>query len=55
MKVERRHLSEIVKILQGRYLSNVTSRQVVRPFPERLWRQFVSVLHRLQGRLAAQG
>lgn len=33
----------------------VTSRQVVWLFPEQLWFEFVPILHRLQGRLAAQG
>ncbi len=33
----------------------VTSRQVVRLFLEQLWLEFVPVLHRRQGRLAAQG
>ena len=33
----------------------VTSRQVVWLFLEQLWLEFVPVLHRLQGRLAAQG
>ena len=33
----------------------VTSRQVIGLFSEQLWLQFVPVLHRLQGRLAAQG
>jgi len=34
---------------------SVTSRKVIWLFPEQLWLQFVPVLHRLQGRLAAQG
>jgi len=33
----------------------VTSRKVVRLFPEQFRLEFVPVLHRLQGRLAAQG
>ena len=33
---------------------SVTSRQVVWLFPEQLWLECVPVLHRLQGRLAAQ-
>jgi len=33
----------------------VTSREVVWLFPEQLGFEFVPVLHRLQGRLAAQG
>lgn len=33
----------------------VTSRKVVWLFPEQLWFEFVPILHRLQGRLAAQG
>jgi hypothetical protein len=33
----------------------VTSRKVVGLFPEQLWFEFVPVLHRLQGRFAAQG
>ena len=33
----------------------VTSRKVVGLFFEQLWLQFVPVLHRLQGGLAAQG
>ena len=38
----------------SRFLT-VTSRQVVWLFPEQLWFEFVPILHRLQGRLAAQG
>ena len=34
---------------------SVTSRKVVWLFPEQLWLQFVPFLHRLQGRLAAEG
>ena len=34
---------------------SVTSRQVVWLFLEQLWFEFVPFLHRLQGRLAAQG
>ena len=37
------------------YCIFVTSRQVVRLFLEQLWFEFVPFLHRLQGRLAAQG
>jgi hypothetical protein len=33
----------------------VTSRKVVWLFLEQLWLEFVPVLHRLQGRLTAQG
>ena len=33
----------------------VTSRQVIWPFLEPVWFEFVSVLFRLQGRLAAEG
>jgi hypothetical protein len=33
----------------------VTSREAVRLLSEQLWLQFVPILHRLQGRLAAQG
>ena len=37
------------------WVLSVTSRQVVWLFPEQLWFEFVPILHRLQGRLAAQG
>ena len=35
--------------------AHVTSRKVIWLFFEQLWFEFVPVLHRLQGRLAAQG
>ena len=43
-----------VKVTSIEYLC-VTSRKVIWLFPEQLWLQFVPVLHRLQGRPAAQG
>ena len=42
-------------ITLSKMIIDVTSRQVVWLFLEQLWLEFVPVLHRLQGRLAAQG
>jgi len=51
--MEREHVA--LKYDMALLSLHVTSRQVVRLFLEQLWFEFVPFLHRLQGRLAAQG
>jgi hypothetical protein len=47
--------TELPRVMEIKDRLYVTSRKVVRLFSEPLGLQFVPVLHRLQGGLAAQG